>query len=105
MSCGHNLNLKGRIIMETVILVVVIVCIAAYYGFMRSLEPGADIANAEVQLQSDIHAVSVIRRTGNLAEKLTDSDVDKAIEVKEKIRIMREGMKAGFKSTDKTDDA
>ena len=62
--------------MDLVILVALVVAIAAYYGFMKSLETGADIANAEVQLQSDIHSVSVIRRTGNLSEKLTDADVD-----------------------------
>ena len=79
--------------METVYLVIVIVVILAYYGFMRSLEVAANMANDEVQHSADVHAVSLITRTARLDDKLSNADVAKAAGVKAKIKAMKEGMK------------
>lgn len=76
--------------METAILIIVIVAILAYYGFMRSFETGANMANDEIQHAADVHAVSIINRTARLADKLSDANVAKAAAVKAKIKAMRE---------------
>jgi len=75
--------------METVILVIVIVAILAYYGFMSSLEVGAGMANREVRHLDDVHLVAISERTAKLAEKIDDDAIAKAEEVKAKLAIMR----------------
>jgi hypothetical protein len=77
--------------METVYLVIVVVAILAYYGFMRSAETAAQMANDEIQHGADVHAVSIINRTARLDDKLTELNVVKAAAVKAKIKAMREG--------------
>ncbi len=80
--------------MENVYLIIVVVAILAYYGFMRSVEVAANMANDEIQHSSNVHAVSIIARTARLDDKLSDADVMKAVAVKAKIKAMREGMKS-----------
>lgn len=75
--------------METVILVVIVVSILAYYGFMASLEKAAQMANREVNHLDDVHLVAITERTAKLAEKINDDAVAKAEEVKAKLAIMR----------------
>ncbi len=75
--------------MDLVILVVVVVSILAYYGFMRSLESGAEMANKEVDYQSDVHMVSIAERTAKLGDRINDDVVTKASEVKARLAILR----------------
>lgn len=75
--------------MEIVILVLVVVAILAYYGFMRSVETGAAMANAEVEHLADVHMVSLVERTARLNEKINDKTIESAAEVKAKLASMR----------------
>ena len=76
--------------MEMVILVVIGLAVAAYYGLTASLEKGAKIATDEVEHLADVHAVSLIQRTAKLDTKINDETVAKAAAVKAKIAAMRE---------------
>jgi hypothetical protein len=75
--------------MDLVILVVVVVSILAYYGFMRSLESGAEMANKEVDYLSDVHMVSIAERTAKLGDRISDETVTKANEVKARLAVLR----------------
>ena len=77
--------------METVLLVIVVVGILAYYGFMRSFEVGARIANDEVTHMDDVHQVSLIERTAKLNSRINDKTLKDALEAKARIKAMREG--------------
>lgn len=76
--------------MEMVILVVIGLAVAAYYGFTSSLEKGAKIATDEVEHLADVHQVSIIQRTAKLEAKIDDATVAKASAVKAKIAALRE---------------
>ncbi len=75
--------------MEIVIVLVIALCILAYYGFMKSLETGANIANREVEHLDDVHMVSMVTRTAKLDEKINDETIEKAASVKAKLEAMR----------------
>lgn len=75
--------------METIILVVLIVGIAAYYGFMKSLETGAGMASREVEHLDLQHKVSVAERTASLADRLDDDTLTKAAEVRAKLEALK----------------
>lgn len=75
--------------MELVLVIIIAICILAYYGFMKSLETGANIANREVQHLDDVHMVSMIERTAKLDDKISDENIDKAEAVKAKLKAMR----------------
>lgn len=75
--------------MDMVLIILVVVAVLAYYGFMRSVETGARMANSEVEHLADVHQVSLIERTARLEEKISNEKIDKAIEVKSKIKAMK----------------
>lgn len=75
--------------MEIVIILVIGLCILAYYGFLKSLETGANIANREVTHLDDVHMVSMVTRTAKLDEKIDDKTIEKATAVKAKLALMR----------------
>lgn len=76
--------------MELIVLIVVVIMVLAYYGFMKSVETGAAIANKEVQLLEDIHSVSVIERTAALDSRISEETAAKAAEVRAKIKALKE---------------
>lgn len=75
--------------METILLVVLIIGVLAYYGFMHSLEVGAKMANREVSHLDDVHMVALIERTARLNDKIDDTALKNAEEVKAKLAAMR----------------
>ena len=75
--------------MEIVAIILVVVAILAYYGFMKSVETGADMANAEVQHLADVHMVSLAERTAKLNDKINDQVLADATEAKAKLKAMR----------------
>jgi hypothetical protein len=75
--------------MELAIVIVVVVCILAYYGFMRSVETGSRMANAEVEHLADVHEVSLITRTARLDSKISDETIAQASAVQAKLKAMR----------------
>jgi hypothetical protein len=75
--------------MEIVAIILVVVGIAAYYGFMRSVETGAAMANAEVEHLADVHMVSLVERTAKLNDKISDKTIADASAAKAKLAIMR----------------
>lgn len=75
--------------MELIIVVVIGLCILAYYGFLGSLETGAKMANREVEHLDDVHMVSMVTRTAKLDDKIDDETIKKATEVKAKLAAMR----------------
>lgn len=77
--------------MDLVLVILVAVAILAYYGFMRSVETGARIANAEVEHMSDVHQVSLVERTAKLNDRISEQTMSKAIEAKARIQAMRDG--------------
>lgn len=64
--------------METVLLVVAAVLVVWFFGFVRSIRKAADMANKEVDFQSDNHEVSLINRRA--AMKITEANAAKAKE-------------------------
>lgn len=77
--------------MELLLVLVFVLGVAAYYGFMKSVETAATIANNEVEHMADVHYASLISRTAKLSSKLNDETIAAAEEVKAKIRAMRNG--------------
>ena len=75
--------------MDTVILVIIVVGLLAYYGFMASLEKAAQMANREVNHLDDVHLVAITTRTAKLHEKIDDKVIAEAEEVKAKLAVMR----------------
>ena len=75
--------------METVILLIVVVGILAYYGFMSSLEKLAEMGNREVSHLDDLHMVAVTRRTADMSTDISNEVITKAQEVKAKLAEMR----------------
>lgn len=71
--------------MEMVILVVIVLAVAAYYGFTKSLETGANIANREVEHLDNMHKVAIVTRTAKMADKIDEDTVEKAAAVKAKM--------------------
>jgi len=76
--------------METVFIIISVVAILAYYGFMRSFEVAANMVNREIKHAEDVHDVSLISRTARLSDRLSDSEIEKATKVKAQIQAMRE---------------
>lgn len=75
--------------MELVLIIVIAIAVLAYYGFMQSLEVGANMANREVKHLDDVHMVSMVERTAKLDEKIDDATIAKAAAVKAKLAAMR----------------
>lgn len=75
--------------MDLVLIILVVVAILAYYGFMRSVETAAQMGNAEVEHLADVHMVSLAERTAKLNEKINDSVIKDAAEAKAKLAAMR----------------
>ncbi len=76
--------------MDLILLVALIVAILAYYGFMRSVETGAKMANAEVEHLADVNYVALIERTSRLHSKISDKTIEEATSVRAKLKTMRE---------------
>lgn len=64
--------------METVLMIVVLVIVAWFMGFVRSIRKAANMANKEMDFQADNHEVSLINRRA--AMKITEANVAKAKE-------------------------
>jgi hypothetical protein len=75
--------------MDLAIIIVVVVAILAYYGFMRSVETLSKMGNDEVEHLSDVHYVALIERTSRLNAKISDAVITEATEVKAKLAEMR----------------
>ena len=75
--------------MELVPVILIVLAVLAYYGFMKSLETGANMANREVEHLDDVHMVSMIERTAKLDDKISDEAITKAESVKAKLKAMR----------------
>jgi hypothetical protein len=76
--------------MELVILLLAVIGILAYYGFMRSVETAASMATAEVEHLADVHMVSLTERTAKLNSKISTSVIEEAAEAKAKLKAMRQ---------------
>jgi len=75
--------------MELAIIIVVIVAIAAYYGFMQSAEVVAQIATREVSHLDRQHKVSVIERTVKLDDSVSEEDVAKVAALQAKLDALK----------------
>lgn len=64
--------------METVLLIVALVIVALFFGFVKSIRRAADMANKEMDFQADNHEVSLINRRAAL--RITEANVAKAKE-------------------------
>lgn len=73
--------------METVLLIVALVIVAMFFGFVRSIRKAADMANKEMDFQVDNHEVSLINRRA--AMKITKENVTKAQENMELLNSIR----------------
>lgn len=62
--------------METVLLIIAIVVVAWFMGFIKSIRKAAAMANKEMDFQADNHEVSLINRRA--AMKITPENVAKA---------------------------
>lgn len=75
--------------MELVLILVIVIVVLAYYGFTKSLERGANMANKEMEHLEDVHEVSLVERTAKLDDRIDDATIEKALAVKAKIAAMR----------------
>lgn len=73
--------------METVLMIVALVLVAWFFGFVRSIRKAADMANKEMDFQSDNHEVSLVNRRA--AMKITPENVAKAKENMELLNSIR----------------
>ena len=64
--------------METVLMIVALVIVAWFMGFVRSIRKAAAMANKEMDFQADNHEVSLINRRATM--KITEANVAKAKE-------------------------
>lgn len=64
--------------METVLMIVALVIVAWFMGFIKSIRKAAAMANKEMDFQADNHEVSLINRRA--AMKITEANVAKAKE-------------------------
>lgn len=64
--------------METVLMIVALVIVAWFLGFVKSVRKGAMMANNEMDFQADQHDVSLINRRA--AMKISTESVAKAKE-------------------------
>ena len=64
--------------METVLLIVALVIVVWFFGFIKSIRKAAEMANKEMEFQSDNHEVSLVNRRA--AMKITKANVTKAKE-------------------------
>jgi hypothetical protein len=71
--------------MEIAAIIIIIVAIAAYYGFMQSAEVVAKIATREVSHLDRQHKVSVIERTAKLDEDLSEDQVTRVAALQAKL--------------------
>lgn len=76
--------------MDLAIIIIIVIAVLAYYGFMRSVETGAKMANAEVEHLADVHYVALIERTSRLDAKINDKTIEQATSVKAKLKTMRD---------------
>jgi len=77
--------------MDLAILIIVVVGILAYYGFMRSIEVGARMANEEVEFLSDQHYVSLAERSAKLNARISENTITEAAECRAKVKALRKG--------------
>lgn len=73
--------------METVLLIIALVIVAMFFGFVRSIRKAANMANKEMDFQADNHEVSLINRRA--AMKITAENVAKAKENMELLKSIR----------------
>ena len=73
--------------METVLMIIALVLVALFFGFVRSIRKAADMANKEMDFQADNHEVSLINRRA--AMKITEANVTKAKENMELLNSIR----------------
>ena len=74
--------------MEMVFMVIVLVVVAWFLGFVRSIRKAADMANKEMSFQEVQHEVSLLNRTAEL--KITAENAQKAktnLELLESIKL------------------
>lgn len=64
--------------METVLMIIALVLVALFFGFVKSIRKAADMANKEMDFQVDNHEVSLVNRRA--AMKITEANVAKAKE-------------------------
>lgn len=62
--------------METVLLIIALVIVAWFFGFIKSIRKAANMANKEMDFQADNHEVSLVNRRA--AMKITPENVAKA---------------------------
>ena len=62
--------------METVLLIIALVVVAWFMGFIKSVRKAANMANKEMDFQADNHEVSLVNRRA--AMKITPENVAKA---------------------------
>lgn len=77
--------------MELVLLILVVVAILAYYGFMRSIEVGARMANEEVEFLADQHYVSLAERSAKLNTRISETTITEAAACRAKVKALRKG--------------
>lgn len=71
--------------MEIIILLIVVVAILAYYGFMKSAETLAVIGNREVSHLDRQHKVSIIERTAKLNDRVNEDTITSVAAMKAKL--------------------
>ena len=81
--------------METVIIVVVLLAVAIYYGLAKLLDKVARIGDRELDYLDEQHEAAIINRKERGADKLTDENVAKAMEFSAKLAAIRAGVKPG----------
>lgn len=76
--------------METVIIVLVLLAVAIYYGLAKLLDKVARIGDRELDYLDEQHEAAIINRKAKGAEKLTDENIAKATEFSAKLKAMRD---------------
>ena len=61
--------------METVLILIIVLAVLAYYGVLKSIETGANIANREIELLDTQHRVSVHERTAKLSKRVSEETI------------------------------
>lgn len=75
--------------METIFIILIVLAVLGYYGFMRSVETFAKMGNSEVEHLEDVHMVALIERTARLDAKISEETIKSAEAVKAKLKTMR----------------
>lgn len=75
--------------MEIIILVILVIAVAAYYGLMQSVETLAEISSREVSHLNRQHKISVVTRTKELADEVSEEDIVKINELQAKLDSLK----------------